>query len=310
MIKHRKIKASNIVCSNLTHFDALLLALKKASGLKHVDYPVPNSSFPKIRIDIVCDNGVTWIKVIARNSKLIKAAVEGQTSYGTKSILDQAKEMVEAANLNPCLYQTPKILFLLTKPIDKDLVMELNKIGVEVQSILVASPLNKMDEIKVLNLDVTTLIAYVSSITNGGQDKVFDDRVLQEQVCMERRQPTKIYLDQLFVGKKLICCETAVKSFKTIVNLLGGPGEKQRAVEFLKCITVLPDESITDELSQVTVTGKIKERSLKIFSFGLKHKAINVTANEGFYRSIKMQKINIPVYLHGARALTEQKEIQ
>jgi hypothetical protein len=114
----------------------------------------------------------------------------------------------------------------------------------------------------------------------------------------------------LLANKRLICCETAVNSFNEILTLLGGLGEKKRAAEFLERIEILPDVTeIPQELSKLNKCGKkIKPRSLKIFGFGLTHKVLTMTANEGFYRSAKMQGIDVPVYLHEARALTEQKE--
>lgn len=71
--------------------------------------------------------------------------------------------------------------------------------------------------------------------------------------------------------------------------MLGGPNEKQRAAEFMKSITVLPDVEVPDELTRLSIGGKIKPRSLTIFSFGIVHKALTVTANEGFIRSARMQ---------------------
>lgn len=305
----RKVKADNVVSSNLTYFNALVNALQKVNGLKHLDYPVPVTHLPKtLRIDIVCDNGATWIKVVARNLKSIKDRIAGMASYGAKSILDQAEELVEAASLNMYLYKPPRILFLFAISIDDELTSELNEIGVEVQTLNDAGHFDEKIEIETLNLDVTTLIAYVSSLCNGGQNSKFNDRIFDQQAEMERRNPIKSVLDQLFIGKQLICCETAVNSFKDIVSLLGGPGEKQRAEELISQLNILPDVDITDELTSINVTGQIKERSLKIFFFGLHHKAINVTANEGCYRSLKMQGVDIPVFLHEARALTELKE--
>lgn len=92
-----------------------------------------------------------------------------------------------------------------------------------------------------------------------------------------------------FVGKELICCETASKSYEEICATVGGPNEKIRAEEFVKRITVLPDVPIPAELAKLNVSGQIKPRSLLVFSFGIAHKALTVTANKSFIRSAKMQ---------------------
>lgn len=96
-----------------------------------------------------------------------------------------------------------------------------------------------------------------------------------------------------------------------IVETVGGPTEKLRAEEFLKRITVLPDDAdSTDtmehndfkeifdnvqytEENALKVGGKIKKRSLTIFTFGDRIKAVTVTSNDGFVRAAKQQVIYI-----------------
>lgn len=63
----------------------------------------------KITVDMVCDGGLTWIKVIARNPKSLSQICMGNGSYGVRSIIDQAEEYVMCAQLHPCLFQTPKV---------------------------------------------------------------------------------------------------------------------------------------------------------------------------------------------------------
>lgn len=87
----------------------------------------------------------------------------------------------------------------------------------------------------------------------------------------------------------MICCETASKSYKEICATVGGPNEKVRAEQFEKRITVLPDVPIPAELAVLNISGQIKPRSLLVFSFGIAHKALTVTANKSFIRSAKMQ---------------------
>lgn len=95
-------------------------------------------------------------------------------------------------------------------------------------------------------------------------------------------------------GKELIACETAMKSFLDIVETLGGENEKKRTTEFVPLVKVLPD--VTDEeqkllpnISKLQINGKIRPRTFQVFAFGLYHKAITVTANEGALRAARMQ---------------------
>lgn len=84
----------------------------RAKNIHHVDYPVKmgNKRKSSIRIDIVSNNGGTWIKVIARNSKGLDDGVNGEASYGTKSILDHAASYINAAEDNPFNFRPPKVI--------------------------------------------------------------------------------------------------------------------------------------------------------------------------------------------------------
>lgn len=88
---------------------------------------------------------------------------------------------------------------------------------------------------------------------------------------------------------------------------MGGPNEKLRAVDLLSRITVLPDNATADDTAEgatdseifsnvqftankiLQLGGKIRERSLIIFTFGDRIQAVTVTANDGFVRAAKQQ---------------------
>lgn len=212
-------------------------------------------------------------------------------------------------------------------------------------------------------------MAYVSSLTSGSFNWQFNEPLLTEQAIKESTCPIKTFLDEIFegeeihdknmtlnfnpalklkriesiLGKELIACESAVSSFFTILETVGGPNEKLRSEKFLPRIRVYPD--LTEEQEQslwrftkLQVGGKIRERTFNVIAFGLYHKALTVTANKGAIEAAKMQVrtvwywsypaqppresvseiiffffpifkgINIPSIVHEARALTEQKE--
>lgn len=98
------------------------------------------------------------------------------------------------------------------------------------------------------------------------------------------------------LDKELIACETAINSFLTILNVVGGPNEKLRAEQFLKEIKKYPDLTKDEEDSvwsknRLQIGGKIRERMFAIVSFGIFHKALTVTANKGALEAAKMQVI-------------------
>ncbi|XP_049283494.1 UPF0415 protein C7orf25 homolog [Anopheles funestus] len=328
---NRTVTINHILCSNLTHFGCLVDCLLVSADVKHVDYPLPveDRACP-LRVDIVCDGGATWIKVIARNPKSLSDAVYGRTSYGSKSILEQAEEYIQAACDFPYMFRPPTVIFRFLSKLDSELIEELQRIGVRVViltedldeqtrndetaasgSSASQSPTNPKDEIRLLNVDVTTLIAYCSAMTNGSARWEFKQPLLSEQARWEQDKPVKPVLERLFEGKRLICCQTAYDSFHEILSILGGEQEKARANELFNRIHVLPDvplEQAPKELQNLKLGGKIRPRSLQVFAFGLYHRAVTVTSNEGFTRAAKMQGLEVPVFLHDARALTEDKE--
>lgn len=175
-------------------------------------------------------------------------------------------------------------------------------------------PVDAAPAIRKLNLDITTLLAYVSAQTNGSNRWKYTDPYLTQQAARERSASVKAFLDEAFLDKELIACETAISSFREIINTLGGANEKERAECFIRDLNALPDltteeeQAINNQMAKLKMSGQIKLRALKIFLFGLHHKAVTVTSNEAFLRSAKMQGLNIPCILHEARALTEIKE--
>nr|CAH7736832.1 unnamed protein product [Callosobruchus chinensis] len=312
----------------------------------------------KITVDIVSDGGLMWTKVIARNPKSVSQICMGNASYGVRSIIDQAEEYVECAKLYPCLFQIPKIVFVFTNGIGSQIASKLENIGIIVQGerisdqmILSSSESDVSDyepqdniakqlpnisnlstknvlNISKVNLDVSAMLAYCSSVTNGSAALYdFNVPVLKQQAEWERIRPQKPILDGFFQGKKLYCCQTAMDNFINIVDTVGGPNEKKRAKELIDRLTVLPDDadfSMTSENNNyqdlfnkvqysekkaLEIGGKIKERSLIIFTFGDRIQAVTVTANDGFVRAAKQQGIDFVVFIHESRALTEQKEM-
>ncbi|XP_059620849.1 UPF0415 protein C7orf25 homolog [Phlebotomus argentipes] len=313
-LKNSTIVENHILCTNLTHYEVVVAVLATCKSAKQFDFPLASGSRrTPLRVDIVCDKGMSWLKIFARKSKSIKDAASGQGKYGSKSILDHADEFLEVASENPINFRRPTIYFVCLHPLDDGLVSELQKKGIVVRNFTPGQEFST-EEAKqshsLLNLDITTLLCHVSSQTNGSCYWEFHEAILTEQARSERKNPLKAILEKFFEGKRLICCETAAKSFREIVDLLGGPGEKERTEELMRRVEVLPDVTeIPEKWRNLQIRGKIKPRSFQIFIFGMFHNALTVTSNEGFIRAVKTQEgIEIPAYIHEARALTELKE--
>ncbi|KAF2896208.1 hypothetical protein ILUMI_09967 [Ignelater luminosus] len=339
--RSKNIKKEHLQCSNLTHFSALVKTLDDIKGCISVN-KVFKLEDRKIVVDIICEDGLSWVKVVARNPKSLAQISMGDTNYGVRSILDQAEEYICCAQLYPCLFQTPKIIFVFANGISYGLAGKLESLGIVVEGNRIEDIDLEIDNettyesrlttkntssINKVNIDVSTMLAYVSSVTNGSCSKYkFTTPVLTQQAEWESERPVKPILDAFFKDKKLYCCETARNSFIEIINTVGGPNEKKRAEEFLARIVILPDNATaldtveTNANNEVfdnvqftsnktlSVGGKIRERSLIIFTFGDRIQAVTATSNVGFVQAAKQQGINFVVFVHESRALTEQKE--
>lgn len=165
----------------------------------------------------------------------------------------------------------------------------------------------KVDVCRRANLDITTLITYVSSLSHGHCRLAFKEQVLTEQAAQERQDKVLPRLQEFMAGKELYACQSAVNDFRVILDTLGGPGEKARADELLRRLRVVPDQP-SERTQRLTASSKVNPRSLMIFGTGDTLRAVTMTANSGFVRAAANQGVRYSVFIHQPRALTEGKE--
>lgn len=161
-------------------------------------------------------------------------------------------------------------------------------------------------EVEIVNLDVTAMIAYVSATSNGHANLRFQDKFLSEQAEWERKNPVKEVLNTYFEGREMMACQEAVDHFTEIVRIIGGEGEKIRAKELVSRLTIVPGQDTFQE--KVKLGGKVRLLSRIIFGTSEAHRAVTVTSNRHFVRSVENQGIRPAVFFHEPRALTEQKQ--
>lgn len=158
-----------------------------------------------------------------------------------------------------------------------------------------------------VNLDVSTLLSLVSSLTHGGCGLAFREVVLTEQAADERRAPVLPQLQSFMAGKELVACSAAVTDFQEILRTLGGAKEKERAQTLLRSVTVVPDQPSPRSLA-LTPSAAVSPRSIAIFGTGDALHAVTMTANRKFVRAAANQGVHYSVFIHEPRALTEGKE--
>uniref|UniRef100_A0A3Q0R5A3 Chromosome 7 open reading frame 25 n=1 Tax=Amphilophus citrinellus TaxID=61819 RepID=A0A3Q0R5A3_AMPCI len=165
----------------------------------------------------------------------------------------------------------------------------------------------QVEECRRVNLDITTLITYVSSLSHGRCHLAFREHVLTEQAAQERRQQVLPQLDAFMEGKELFACRAAVHDFQVILDTLGGPSEKERAEKLLARLHLVDDQP-SERTQRLTPSAKINHRSLMIFGTGDSLRAVTMTANSRFVRAAANQGVHYSVFIHQPRALTEGKE--
>jgi len=154
---------------------------------------------------------------------------------------------------------------------------------------------------------VTTLICLVSNVCNGSSHIPLDDPVLNDQAVQEQAHPSLPIIRQFIDNKQLYVCETALGDFRAIVDLVGGPTERQRATKLLAGVTVVPDQP-SDRALGLPITSSVRQRARTVFGTGDSLKSVTTTANVGFVRAAAQAGVEFVSFLHPARALTELKQ--
>lgn len=110
--RSKTLKENHITSSNFVNYEFLIKTLRLQQGVVDINavFPLESRDNP-LRVDIVANNGLKWIKVIARNSRSIEDAAKGCVSFGARSVLDQAADYLEASELHYCMFQRPKVRY-------------------------------------------------------------------------------------------------------------------------------------------------------------------------------------------------------
>ncbi|KAG7210012.1 hypothetical protein KM043_011592 [Ampulex compressa] len=309
------VKKEHLQSTNLIHLNAMVARLFYAKDPTSIMKPFKYEK-SRLEVDIICNGGASWVKVIARNAKALTLISMGnECPLATK--LEQMGVIVEGDRINVnCEEKNTIEKFEDDERSGNVWSHTLRSEGESVDgSVEILNPdLNVLDvpllrtEINILNLDVSTLLAYVTNMTNGYACFVYREPLLTQQAEMERRRPVKPILEKLFKGKQLIVCRTAHDNFMNIIDVIGGPNERIRAQDLLKRVQIVDDITTGRIMEGLSLGGKIKNRSRLVFATGENMRSITVSANEGFVRAARMQGIECAVFLHEPRSLSEIKE--
>ena len=163
-----------------------------------------------------------------------------------------------------------------------------------------------------VNLDITALFALTSDLTNGSNHYAFPNyKVLDQQARDDRVTPVLPLLQAYLESPKkyVIACQTVVKEFLSIVDQVAGEEEKERATALLATVNIVPD-SPSPRATGLAESGRVKRRQKLVFGTGDTYEAVTLTANVQFVQAAADQGVPFTVFVHPARALTEQKRLK
>uniref|UniRef100_A0A3Q2D6A0 Chromosome 7 open reading frame 25 n=1 Tax=Cyprinodon variegatus TaxID=28743 RepID=A0A3Q2D6A0_CYPVA len=343
-VKESHLHSTNL--THLTAIVDSVQNLENVAALLHVfKYQDAAGRRRTLVVDVVANDGLTWVKAVGRKAEALHNIWQGRGQYGDKSIVRQAEEFLQASRQQPVNYRHPRVVFAFYNGVSCPVADRLRDMGVSVRGDIVAVssveeeegddedgeepddgawavtrvdrstvvarlafPVQlQVEESQRVNLDITTLITYVSSLSHGRCHFSFREPVLTEQAAQERRQQVLPQLDAFMEGKQLFACRAAVRDFQVILDTLGGPGEKERAQKLLARLSLVDDQP-SERTQRLTPSAKINRRSLMIFGTGDSLRAVTMTANSRFVRAAANQGVRYSVFVHQPRALTEGKE--
>uniref|UniRef100_W5K087 Chromosome 7 open reading frame 25 n=1 Tax=Astyanax mexicanus TaxID=7994 RepID=W5K087_ASTMX len=344
VIKESHLQSTNL--THLRAIVESAESIENVVSVLHVfAYEGPDGQKQTLVVDVVANGGHTWVKSIGRKAEALHNIWQGRGQYGDKSVINQAEDFLEASRQQPVQYCNPHIIFAFYNGVSSPMADRLREMGISVRGDIVAvntvvgvgeddeqeeddeeedfmqtrvdrdtivASLSFPTEVKVdvcnrANLDITTLITYVSSLSHGNCHYTFREKVLTEQAAQERQEKVLPKLEEFMKGKELFACHSAVHDFQVILDTLGGPGEKARAEELLARLTIVPDQP-SKRTGKLVTSSKVNRRSLMIFGTGDSLRAVTMTANSGFVRAAANQGVRYSVFIHQPRALTEGKE--
>ncbi|KAG6556668.1 hypothetical protein Mapa_001609 [Marchantia paleacea] len=167
-----------------------------------------------------------------------------------------------------------------------------------------------------INLDTTALIALVSEASNGGAERLLslphEDMVkrfssmtafIRKQAISELNRPLVPDIEEAIARREPVVSQYVLNEFNSIVSLVGGPKEKDRAKKLVQRLRVVQDAP-SARVMALPLTGKIKSRHKVVFGTGDLLNVPTLTANMAFVRAARQKGMAIEIVEHRPRALT------
>lgn len=115
--------------SNLPHLKGILQMVKNSTGVQEVICDLKKYG---IVIDVICDNGRTWKKVVARNAQSTHLIWAGKGQYGTKDVTKTVRKYLRSAE-QFCEFYPPRIVCIFCNGVTRDMAQYMEGLGVSVE---------------------------------------------------------------------------------------------------------------------------------------------------------------------------------
>ena len=127
------LKKEHINCSNLVHLGSIIEQLFLVDNPSSVLHPFNLSQDCKVKkicVDIVCDKGQSWLKVVARNPIALDQNCQGGSQFGQRSFTEQVKDLVRCAAQNELLFRVPTVTIIFAAGVTKSLHRKISKVPI------------------------------------------------------------------------------------------------------------------------------------------------------------------------------------
>ncbi|CAM6088970.1 unnamed protein product [Calypogeia fissa] len=188
--------------------------------------------------------------------------------------------------------------------------------SVQISPVQVQEQLGADRNQKLVNLDTTALVALVSEVSNGGAEHLLAlpqadlekrfpsmSAFIREQALSELENPLVPEIEVALTCRQPVVSKYVYDEFCSIVALVGGPKENERASVLLQRFRVVPDRP-SNRVMSLPLSGRIKRRHKIVFGTGDFLNAPTLTANMAFVRAARDKGMPISTVEHRPRALT------
>lgn len=205
-----------------------------------------NGGAAHCEVDVVLEHA--WVEVKSHSTFGLHSQHWLGNSGHTKGLLQQAAEQlaIAAAPCNAVRWTPPAIVFHFSGGVSADVAHELRAMGITVTG---PGPISS-DQLPPVppppasvNLDVTTLCALVSELTNADPTRAdlwaWAARISHWRECLaaEVEAPLHKILAPQLAGRRLLAAEPTLRQFEALVTKLGGPRELARWVRLRPLIS-------------------------------------------------------------------------